>query len=192
MDIEENNELTYQVCDIYKSSNKRVYYFCRSMVNHTRKNKDYYKKYIDNLLNNSDLDVANIADALLAKYANPEYRFDSISIELAELNTGQQNQILALEMTDIVKIKFTPNNIGSPIEKYARIIGISHSVGNFTHKVSFNLDTLDFSPFVLDDPVFGVLGGAIGTTLYNDSTLTYDDLLTYNGNTTTITGYSLG
>jgi hypothetical protein len=52
MDIEENNELTYQVCDIYKSSNKRVYYFCRSMVNHTRKNKDYYKKYIDNLLNN--------------------------------------------------------------------------------------------------------------------------------------------
>ena len=49
---EENNELTYQVCDIYKSSNKRVYYFCRSMVNHTRKNKDYYKKYIDNLLNN--------------------------------------------------------------------------------------------------------------------------------------------
>jgi hypothetical protein len=112
---------------------------------------------IDNLLNNSDLDVANIADALLAKYANPEYRFDSISIELAELTTGQQNQILALELTDIVKIKFTPNNIGAPIEKYARIIGISHNVGNFTHKVTFNLDTLDFSPFVLDDPVFGAL-----------------------------------
>jgi len=147
---------------------------------------------IDNLLNNSDVDVANIADALLAKYANPEYRFDSISIELAELTTGQQNQILGLELTDIVKIKFTPNNIGSPIEKYARIIGISHNVGNFTHKVSLNLDTLDFAPFVLDDPVFGVLGGTIGTTLYNDSTLTYDDLLTYNGNTTTITGYSLG
>jgi hypothetical protein len=111
----------------------------------------------DNLLNDNDSDVLNQANYLLNKYSNPQYRFEAITIELAELSSVQALQVLSKELTDTIFVKFTPNNIGDPIEKYAQIIGIKHQIGNFTHNVTFNLDTLDFAPLVLDDPVFGAL-----------------------------------
>jgi hypothetical protein len=111
----------------------------------------------DNLLNDNDTDVLNQANYLLSKYANPQYRFEAITIELAELTPVQALSVLSKELTDTILVKFTPNNIGSPIQKYAEIIGIKHKIGNFTHTVTFNLDTLDFAPLVLNDTVFGAL-----------------------------------
>jgi hypothetical protein len=133
----------------------------------------------DNLLNDNDSDVLNQANYLVNKYANPQYRFETITVELAELTPTEQLQILSKELTDTIYVKFTPNNIGDPIQKYAQIIGIKHKVGNFTHTVSFNLDTLDFAPFVLDDTEFGILGGSIET--YDYATTTYDDTIIYDG-----------
>lgn len=133
----------------------------------------------DNLLNDNDSDVLNQANFLLNKYANPQYRFNTITVELAELTPAQQLQVLSKELTDTIFVKFTPNNIGDPIQKYAEIIGIKHKIGNFTHTVSFNLDTLDFAPFVLDDTEFGILGGSIET--YDYATTTYDDTIVYDG-----------
>jgi hypothetical protein len=133
----------------------------------------------DNLLNNNDSDVLNQANYILNKYSNPQYRFETITVELAELSPAQALQVLAKELTDTLYVKFTPNNIGDPIQKYAQIIGINHRIGNFTHTVTFNLDTLDFAPFVLDDSQFGVLGGSIET--YNSATTTYDDTIVYDG-----------
>jgi hypothetical protein len=61
-------------------------------------------------------------------------------------------------MTDVIEVIFTPNKIGSPIEKYGQIIGISHEISlSGSHRVTFKLDTLDYAPFVLDDLVFGEL-----------------------------------
>jgi|688.fasta_scaffold48487_4 hypothetical protein len=133
----------------------------------------------DNLLNDNDTDVFNQANYILNKYANPEYRFENITIELGELNSTEQLNVLSKELTDTIFVKFTPNNIGDPIEKYAEIIGIKHTIGNFTHRVTFNLDTLDFAPFVLDDSRFGVLGGSIET--YDYSSIVYDDTIAYDG-----------
>lgn len=146
----------------------------------------------DGLLMDSDLDALYKAQSLLAEYANPRYRFDSLTIEMADLTPAQQTLVLSKELNDVGQIKFTPNKIGDPIDRFAQIIGIKHDINNFSHKVTFKFRTLDFAPFVLDDPIFGILSGEIGTTLYNNSTLTYDDALTYNGNVTTITGYQLG
>jgi hypothetical protein len=140
-----------------------------------------------NLLNDNDADVLNQANFIVNKFANPQYRFDTITVELAELSTLQQTQILAKELTDTIFVRFTPNNIGDPILKYAEIIGIKHYVGNFTHKVTFNLDTLDFAPFVLDDSEFGVLGGTSNTYLggreenYDNTDTIYDDTIDYIG-----------
>jgi hypothetical protein len=131
------------------------------------------------LLNSNDTDVYNKANYLLNKYANPEYRFNAITVELAELTEPQQLQVLQKELTDTVYVRFTPNNIGDPIVKYARIIGIKHTVGNYSHLVTFNLDTLDFAPFVLDDTEFGILGGSIET--YDYASTTYDDTIVYDG-----------
>ena len=112
---------------------------------------------IDGLLFNSDTDSLALANALLGSYSEPEYRFDSITVQMSELSTAQQNSLLALDLTDQVKIKFTPNRIGSQIVKYGQITGIDHRVGIFVHELTFRFRTLEYAEFVLDDAVFGLL-----------------------------------
>lgn len=112
---------------------------------------------MDGLLFNSDTESLALADALLGTYSEPEYRFDSITVQMSELSTAQQNSLLALELTDQVQIKFTPNNIGSQIMKYGQITGIEHRVGIFVHELTFRFRTLEYAEFVLDDAVFGLL-----------------------------------
>jgi hypothetical protein len=112
---------------------------------------------MDGLLFNSDADSLALADALLGTYSEPEYRFDSLTVQMSELTTIQQNSLLALELTDQVKIMFTPNNIGSQIVKYGQITGIEHRVGIFVHELTFRFRTLEYAEFVLDDAVFGLL-----------------------------------
>ena len=109
------------------------------------------------LLLNSDADSASLASYLLSKYSEPEYRFEALEIELANLNTSQQNEVLSLELTDVIRIKFTPNGIGSAIDKYAIITGIQHRTNSISHRVTIGLSTLDYANFILNDNVFGIL-----------------------------------
>jgi hypothetical protein len=112
---------------------------------------------VDGLLMTTDELAEEYAYKILNRYSNPEYRFDNLTIEMAELTDEQQLDILERELTDTVQIKFTPNNVGTQINKYAQIIGIKHDINNFSHRVTFRFATWDFAPFVLDDTVFGVL-----------------------------------
>lgn len=146
----------------------------------------------DGLLMDLDSQALANAEYLLSQYANPEYRFESLTVELSELSEAQQALILSKELTDVVEVKFTPNGIGDPIDRFNQIIGISHNIQNFSHTVTFNFRTLEFGPFVLDDPIFGVLSGDISEQTYEESGLTYDGDLTYNGDIITIEGYRLG
>ena len=109
------------------------------------------------LLLNSDADALLLAQYLLTRYSEPEYRFDSLDIELARLSTAQQNAVLGLELTDVIQVKFTPNNVGSQIDKYAQVTGISHRTDSISHIVTLNLSTLDYANFILDDSIFGIL-----------------------------------
>lgn len=111
----------------------------------------------DGLLLNTDTASSELAAYLLSRYSEPEYRFEALEIELANLSTAQQNSILALELTDVIQIKFTPNNVGTQIDKYAQITGIDHKTNSISHSVIIGLSTLDYANFVLDDSVFGVL-----------------------------------
>jgi hypothetical protein len=46
--------------------------------------------------------------------------------------------------------------------------------------MEFRFRTLDYAPFVLDDPIFGTLGGSDET--YDDITVFYDDAnIDYDG-----------
>jgi hypothetical protein len=111
----------------------------------------------DNLLLASDTDSLLLANFLLSRYSEPEYRFEALEIELANLNTAQQNEVLSLELTDVVRVKFTPNGIGSAIDQYALITGIQHRTNSISHSVIIGLSTLDYANFILDDSVFGIL-----------------------------------
>jgi hypothetical protein len=109
------------------------------------------------LLNESTQDLQYLADFLLARFKEPKYRFDSLTVSLNTLSKSAQDKILALELTNIVEVRFTPSGIGSPIQKQCKIIGISHDWSVDDKRVTFSLEQLDFTLFILDDPDFGVL-----------------------------------
>jgi len=111
----------------------------------------------EDLLIASDTDVAELATFYANKYAQPEYRFESVEIIVDELSFADQQSLLGLEIGDVVSIKFTPNGISPAIEKFAEIIRIDNSIDLNNHIMSLGFSTLDFALFVLDDQQFGKL-----------------------------------
>ncbi len=109
------------------------------------------------LLLNYISDIEDRAYTLVSRYNQPEFRFDTIQVNLSSLTESEQTQLLDLEMGAVSLIKFTPGGFGPAIEKYAEVIAISHHADLEKHIMSFNFQTLDGTYFVLDDPVFGRL-----------------------------------
>ncbi len=91
------------------------------------------------------------------KYGEPEYRFQDLTVSLEALAGDQQIGVLNLELGDIIQVKFTPNGIGSPIERYGQIIKIDHSIGIDRHDITFSVGSLQYTFLVLDDTGFGIL-----------------------------------
>jgi len=100
-----------------------------------------------------------LADYLIARYANPEYRVESVTVDLLTLSDAQVGDVLDLELGDQARLVFTPNSVGSAISVANRVIGISHDVGIDEHRMTFNLEVLPFLFFILDDGTFGILDG---------------------------------
>ncbi len=109
------------------------------------------------LLVDNDSDLINLAILQARKYSNPEYRFESVSIILDKFDSATQAELLALEIGDVVQIKFTPNGIPPAIEKFNEIIRIDHDITPEAHVVSFGFSSVENSPWRLSDPVFGRL-----------------------------------
>jgi hypothetical protein len=122
--------------------------------------------------NNSQLDVTDIlyADAddldylanyLISKYREPQYRFNSVTVNFLSLSASLQNDLISrVAINSGCRVKFTPNNTGSAIERYVRVIGITHDVGVGDHLITFNFESLPIVPLVLDDTTFGKLDTA--------------------------------
>ena len=98
-----------------------------------------------------------LADFFLARYKEPQYRFETVTVVLDTLSTVNQNKVLDLEIGDIVQVRFEPSDIPPAIEQYCRIIGINHDWSPGSKNISFSLERLDFAVFILDDPVLGEL-----------------------------------
>jgi hypothetical protein len=112
---------------------------------------------VNGLLNNDADDLQFLAEFLLARFKEPQYRFESLSVILDVLSEAQQNEVLDLEIGDIVQVKFTPSGIPPAIEQYCRVIGLSHDWQNNEKRINLSLERLDFTLFILDDPVLGIL-----------------------------------
>ena len=67
-----------------------------------------------------------LADFFLARYKEPQYRFETVTVVLDTLTTVNQDKVLDLEIGDIVLVRFEPSDIPPAIEQYCRIIGINH------------------------------------------------------------------
>jgi hypothetical protein len=103
-------------------------------------------------LNGLLVDTEEAADALAAflvrKYADPELRVDTLSVELAGLPAGEQLAVLDLELADVVRVEYQPNGVGVPIVRDVQIIGVRHDVRPGSHIVGFQFASTDTAAFV--------------------------------------------
>lgn len=104
--------------------------------------------------------LVNIAVLLASKYSTPEYRFESLDVILDKFDTATQRDLLALDMGDIVQIKFTPNGIPPAITKFAEVIRVDHAITPSGHVMSLGFSTIDNSFWTLSDAVFGRLSAS--------------------------------
>jgi hypothetical protein len=98
-----------------------------------------------------------LADFLLARFSEPQYRFETVTVSLDNIPAEKQDLVLDLEIGDIVQVKFLPSGVPPAIEQYCRVIGINNSWDNQSKNITFSLERLDFAIFILDDVVLGVL-----------------------------------
>jgi hypothetical protein len=112
---------------------------------------------LTDLLMKETSDAVNLATFLAAKYSQPEYRFDSLTVQLDKLESGDKTKVLEAELGQAVQVKFTPNGIGDPIERTAEIIRIAHNASPDQHTITFGLGSLEYSSWTLSDIVFGKL-----------------------------------
>jgi hypothetical protein len=112
----------------------------------------------------NDQSAADLATYLVAQFAEPEYRFEAIEIDLTDLSESDQTRILGLELGDFVQVKFTPNNVPPAIDRYAEVIRIAQNVTPTSHRVTLGLATTEYYFWRLSDLVFGRLsiGNALG------------------------------
>jgi len=114
-----------------------------------------------NLPLDNDTSAQLLANYLVTQYAQPEYRFEALEIEIIDLTEEQQTAILDLELGDSVRVKFTPNNVPPQIDRYAEVIRIAQRVTETSHKVTLGLGSTEGEFWRLSDLVFGRLGNAL-------------------------------
>jgi hypothetical protein len=115
--------------------------------------------YSQTTLHEFDSDAEDLADFLLIKYAQPQFRFERVVTDFNNLTPSQINELLNLELNDFINVKFTPSGIGNPITQGARILGINHTVTFDQHIFEVLLETV--FTFILDGPFLGVLDESI-------------------------------
>ena len=101
--------------------------------------------------------LTNLADFVVSRFADPEYRFESVSMNLDTMSAGDKSDVLAIELGDIVLIKFTPNGVGDPILQYGEVIKLDHEIEQIRHDVTIGIAGLDWTFLILDDSLFGTL-----------------------------------
>ena len=115
---------------------------------------------VTDLLLNDDADLFEYGSVWANRYSEPEYRFESLEVELGTITSAQQTAMLGLELGSIVQIRFTPNNIAPAIDRYLEVISINHRITSTEHYVVMGFQGLDYQALVLDDSVFGKLDTA--------------------------------
>jgi len=117
------------------------------------------ERNVDTLLS-SQTQVETYADFLVGRYAEPEYRFARLAVDMDNLTPAQKAQMFGLDMGSVIQVNFTPNGLGDPISRYGLVIFLGHSVSPDEHIMNVGVGSLQTSLFVLDDAEFGKLSGA--------------------------------
>jgi hypothetical protein len=110
-----------------------------------------------NTVLNSVTQMEQLADFLVRKFDAPEFRFEVLEVDLANLSPSQRAEMVALELGDFVQVKFTPNDIPPAIERFGEVISISSTVSPTSEVIQIGLQSTQGALIVLDDQAFGKL-----------------------------------
>jgi hypothetical protein len=117
-----------------------------------------YSVYEDSgLIYDTDAELTDATTTLVVEYGDPEYRFDSASIALHGLSAINQNALLALDLTDNIEIKFTPNGVGSALSKLVKVIGIELIGEPGFFMMTMRFEEIYNGYLVLDSDSYGLL-----------------------------------
>jgi len=112
----------------------------------------------DSLLS-SDEQAETLATWIVQEYAQPKIRIDRITVDVGMLTISQRSEVFGLDLGDVVRVTFTPQGVGQPIDRYLTVDALEHSISPNEHRMT--LDLSDASPgFVLDSVAFGVLNSS--------------------------------
>lgn len=113
---------------------------------------------------NSELQLNQLADFLVGKFGEPEFRFEVIEVNLDNLTSEQRQEIIDLELGDYVEVKFTPNDIPPAIQRFGRVISTKSAFTPATEIVQIGLQSVQGALIVLDEEAFGKLdsGSVLG------------------------------
>jgi hypothetical protein len=112
---------------------------------------------VDNLLIETEYDLDNYGGYLLRQFREPEFRFESMEINIMNLESSQYSQVMNLELGDVVQVRFTPNGISPAIQEYVQITSLAHDIRIDNHTLRIGFATIPNFDLVLDSPVFGIL-----------------------------------
>jgi hypothetical protein len=82
------------------------------------------------LLLSADLDAYRMAEYLAGLYSTGDTRISMLRVMLDDQlqSTAEINQVLALDLTGLVSVAFTPNGVGAAIEQTCAIQGIDYDI----------------------------------------------------------------
>ena len=100
---------------------------------------------------------AKIAAGLLGEFRLPEYRATDMTVALEALSSGQQAQVLAVEIRDVVRLCFQPSAQGAVVDKYYQVLGINSQTDVERDHITFTVASLDNLPIRLDSTLLAVL-----------------------------------
>lgn len=111
----------------------------------------------------SDLtQLENLAEFLAQRFADPEFRFETLEIDLSNLDSTEREEMIGLELGDVVEVKFTPSGIPPAIERFGRVISLRQNFQPTQEVMQIGLQSTQGALFVLGDAEFGKLGGESG------------------------------
>jgi hypothetical protein len=114
---------------------------------------------LSGLLLSTDAAALALAEDLLARYKEPEYRFDKLQTIYNPLSTANQQVLTGLDVADIVAITRTyPTGTPASVTKNYSIEAIRHTISPSEHRVEYSLAVADLVyALILDDAVFGTI-----------------------------------
>jgi len=98
-----------------------------------------------------------LADFIVGKFGEPEFRFEVIEVDLANLNASQREQMIELELGDFVQVKFTPNDIPPAIERFGQVISSKSTFTPTREIIEIGLQSVQGALIVLDEEAFAKL-----------------------------------